>query len=80
MKRKKYRSFYDRPVHQRLATRIFEGLLSAGAVYLLSPALLSILAPVQAKINSDAINAGQTPSNVGSNSIANKLITTGLVS
>lgn len=71
---KRNRSFYDRPLHQRLATRIFDGLLSAAAVYLLSPHLLRALAPVQAKINADAAANGATVSNVGTSQVANNLL------
>lgn len=58
-----------------LGRKIFEGLVSTGVVYLLSPTLLSVLAPVQAKINAGAINNGQTPSTNGINALANKLLT-----
>jgi hypothetical protein len=73
-KRRPYRSFYDRPLHQRLASRVMEGLLSAGAVYLLSPYLMQALAPVQAQINANAAASGATVSNVGASATANKLL------
>jgi len=73
-KKKRVSSFYDKPLHARLGQKIIEGLISAGVVYLISPTLLQILAPLQAQLNASAINNGQTPSNVGSNSVANKLI------
>jgi hypothetical protein len=68
------RSFYEKPVHQRLAQRIFEGLISTAAVYLISPQLLSFLAPVQARLNASALNNGQTPPTQGANAVANTLI------
>lgn len=74
MAKRRNRSFYDRPIHQRLATRIVDGLLSAGAVYLLSPYLIRTLAPVQAKINADAAATGAPVANVGTSAIANKLL------
>jgi hypothetical protein len=69
-----HRGFYDRPLHQRLATKVFEGLVSYGAVYLLSPFLLELLAPVQANINAKAAQGGASVSNVGASAVANKLI------
>ncbi len=71
---KKKQSFYDRPLHERLAQKIAEGLVSAGAVYLLSPYLMSVLAPIQANINAQAAAGGATVSNVGSAKVANTLI------
>lgn len=71
---KRNRSFYDRPIHQRLATRIMDGLLSAAAVYLLSPYLLRSLAPVQAEINANAAAGGQDVSNVGAAKVANTIL------
>lgn len=71
---RRQRGFYDKPVHVRLGQRIVEGLISAGAVYLLSPMLIKTLAPVQAKINADAVNNGQPVSNVGTNVPSNALL------
>ncbi len=61
-------------VHKRIVQKIFEGLVSYAAVYLLAPKLLTILSPLQAQLNANAINAGQTPPNAGANAAANKLI------
>lgn len=74
-KRRKSRDFYSRPLHQRLVVKITDGLISAAAVYLLSPYLMQVLAPVQAQINAKAAAAGTPVSNVGSATVANQLIT-----
>lgn len=62
---------------ERLGVKIIDGLLSSAAVYLLSPYLLQVLAPIQAKINASAINNGQIPTTGGVSAIANQLISTG---
>lgn len=67
------RDFYSKPAPVRIGTRIFEGLLSTGAVYLLSPQLISLLAPLQASINASAAQAGQPVSNVGTAKVANAI-------
>lgn len=72
--RKGKNSFYDRPIHERVAVKIFDGILSAGAVYLLSPYLMAALAPVQAQINAKAAAGGATVSNVGASGVANQIL------
>ncbi len=74
MAKKKSRDFYSKPMPVRLGTKIFEGMISAGVVYLFSPQLLAILAPLQAQLNASAINNGQTPATQGTNTLANQLI------
>jgi hypothetical protein len=71
---KRRQTFYDRPIHQRLAVKVVDGLISAGVVYLLSPYLIEVLAPVQAQINSGAAAAGQPVSNVGTSKVANTIL------
>ncbi len=68
------RSFYDRPLHERVGVKIFDGVLSMAAVYLLSPYLIQALAPIQAKINANAASSGATVSNVGTSALANQLL------
>lgn len=68
------RGFYDRPIHERLAVKIVDGLLSAGVVYLLSPYLMNVLGPIQASINAQAMNRGAIPPTQGANAVANTLI------
>jgi len=53
---------------------VFEGLISAGAVYLLSPYLIEVLAPIQAQINAGAAAGGQPVSNVGTSKVANNIL------
>lgn len=65
-RRRKYRN----PV----ISRAFEMLVSTGIVYLLTPTLQSVLAPIQAKINAGAVNNGQTPTNNGLSAVANTLV------
>lgn len=71
---KRNKSFYDRPIHQRLATRITDGLISAVAVYFLAPHLIKAVAPVQAQINANAAASGASVSNVGTSGVANQLL------
>ena len=74
MERVMARDFYQKPVHQRLAQRVLEGLLSTAAVYLVSPQLLNVLAPLQAKLNANALNSGQQPATNGVSVVANAMI------
>lgn len=67
-------NYYDKPLHKRLAQRVLESLLSTAAVYLFAPQLLGWLAPLQAQLNANALNKGQTPPTQGANAIANTLI------
>jgi hypothetical protein len=69
------RDFYSKPLHQRVGSRVIETLLTYGVVYLLSPGLLTMLAPLQSEINASALNKGQTPPTQGANAVANELIT-----
>lgn len=73
----KKRDFYSRPFHQRVGLRVIESLATYGVVYLLSPSLLSMIAPLQSNINAAALNKGQTPPTQGANAVANTLITQG---
>lgn len=75
-RRKAHHGFYDKPFAARMSQRIFEGLLSTAAIYLLAPSLIKSLAPLQSQINADAINTGNLPTNQGVNSVANALIKT----
>ncbi len=68
------KSYYEKPIHQRLAQRVFEGLVSTAAVYLFAPQLLTFLTPLQAKLNANALSNGQTPTTNGVSAIANLLI------
>lgn len=68
------RSFYDKPIHKRVAQRVLEGALSTAIVYLFSPQLLVFLAPIQAYLNAAALNRGQSPPNQGISAVANTLI------
>lgn len=71
---RRYRSFYDRPAHQRITTKIVDGVISMSVVYLLSPYLMQVLAPVQANINAKAAAQGAQVSNVGTAQVANQLL------
>jgi hypothetical protein len=68
------KSYYEKPVHSRVAQRILESMISTAVVYLISPQLLGWLAPLQAKMNATALNNGQTPPTQGANAVANTLI------
>lgn len=61
---------YSNPV----VSRTLEMLISSGVVYLLTPTLHSILAPLQAQINAGAINNGQTPTTQGLSQVSNTLV------
>ncbi len=74
MAKRRKQQFYDRPIHQRIGVKVIDGLISAAVVYLLSPYLIEVLAPVQAKINAGAAGAGQPVSNVGTSKVANTLL------
>lgn len=66
MKRKVYRN----PV----LARTFDMIVSSAIVYLITPALQKTLAPLQAQLNADAINSGQTPTEKGLSQVANPMV------
>jgi len=67
-------SYYDKPIHQRIASRIVETVISTAVVYLFMPQLLGFLAPLQAGLNANALNNGKVPPTQGANAVANSLI------
>lgn len=64
------RRVYSNPI----MSRTVEMLISSALVYLFTPKLQAALAPLQAQLNANALNKGQTPPNQGLSVIANKLV------
>lgn len=57
-----------------LFNRTFDMLFSSAIVYLVTPMLQKALAPIQAQLNANAVNAGQIPTTQGLSQVANQMV------